>query len=164
MVRDIPHQYAEGHPVEQLPSAPGTYALVLFCSRARSLKVGRLGIFTFQPGWYVYVGSAFGPGGLRARCGRHCSRPERRRWHIDYLNTAASVKAIWFSSDSVRREHQWAELVGGFPEAGTPIAKFGATDCSCPSHLFYFRTRPSFGRFRKAIQRLLQAPAPSELT
>ncbi|MGE5646166.1 MAG: DUF123 domain-containing protein [Acidobacteriota bacterium] len=27
-----------------------------------------------QPGFYVYVGSAFGPGGLRARIGRGGSR------------------------------------------------------------------------------------------
>jgi Uri superfamily endonuclease len=156
--------HSEGRRIEQLPSSPGTYALVLFCPRARQVKIGQLGTYALEPGWYVYVGSALGPGGLRARYRRHCCKPERQRWHIDYLKKAASVKAIWFSSDPVRREHQWAKIVGQLPEAGTPIPKFGSSDCSCPSHLFFFHTRPSVEGFRRAAQRLLRAHAPiSEL-
>jgi len=155
-VKSVPHSDAGGD-AAQLPAAPGTYALVLLFPRARRVKIGRLGVFTFQPGWYVYVGSAFGPGGLRTRCQRHFRRTVQDRWHIDYLKKASLVKAVWFASDPVRREHQWAEIIGGLPEAEMPVLKFGSSDCSCPTHLFYFQTRPYPTGFRRAATRLLPA-------
>ncbi|WP_418654995.1 hypothetical protein [Anoxybacter fermentans] len=30
-----------------------------------------------------------------------------------------------------------------FPAVFTPISGFGASDCSCPAHLFYFIYRPN---------------------
>lgn len=45
---------------------PGTYALVLASSKASSVRIGGLSILRLQPGFYVYVGSALGPGGLCA--------------------------------------------------------------------------------------------------
>src|ERR1017187_2023294 len=47
--------------------APGTYVLVLRCSSNRTIRVGCLGSIRLRPGYYLYVGSGFGPGGLRAR-------------------------------------------------------------------------------------------------
>jgi Uri superfamily endonuclease len=49
----------------------GTYALVFTAKRKKRLIIGKLGTLTLQPGYYVYVGSAFGPGGLKARIGHH---------------------------------------------------------------------------------------------
>ncbi len=46
---------------------PGTYALVLACQKTGRVRIGRLGVLALQPGFYVYVGSAFGSGGLAAR-------------------------------------------------------------------------------------------------
>jgi Uri superfamily endonuclease len=54
-----------------VPSAQGTYALLLNLPRAIHLRVGKFGAYRFPQGDYVYVGSAFGPGGLRARITRH---------------------------------------------------------------------------------------------
>ena len=50
---------------------PGTYALVFRAKRKRRLIIGKLGTLNLQPGCYVYVGSAFGPDGLKARIGHH---------------------------------------------------------------------------------------------
>jgi Uri superfamily endonuclease len=144
-------RWVERTDTDAIPSSPGTYALVLHCRRPRQLPVGRLGIYNLQPGWYVYVGSAFGPGGLRARCERHFRRTQRQRWHIDYLKSAVSVQGIWFSCDAAPREHQWAELLGRMPQAGKPIRRFGSSDCACPTHLFYFKSRPSFDDFRRRV-------------
>ena len=47
--------------------------LVLQSMHEQSILVGRLGTLDVHPGTYVYVGSAFGPGGLRARTNRHAS-------------------------------------------------------------------------------------------
>ena len=57
--------------MDNLPTSPGTYALHIYLPSARTLKVGNLGEFNLPHGDYVYLGSAFNPGGLRARLGRH---------------------------------------------------------------------------------------------
>ena len=67
------------------PAEPGTYFLVLRCSSTRAVRVGRLGTMRLLPGYYLYVGSAYGPGGLRARIGHHCHPADRLHWHVDYL-------------------------------------------------------------------------------
>ncbi|HEX9029228.1 MAG TPA: DUF123 domain-containing protein, partial [Anaerolineales bacterium] len=54
-----------------LPAAPGSYVLYLRLSQRLELGVGRLGRLSFPAGEYLYLGSAGGPGGLRARLGRH---------------------------------------------------------------------------------------------
>ena len=56
-----------------LPPAPGTYALVLRVSAPTTLAVGQLGDITFSPGYYVYIGSAHGPGGVKARVAAACA-------------------------------------------------------------------------------------------
>ena len=43
---------------EMLPSDKGTYSLSLHLVAPARLRVGRLGIFDFPAGWYVYVGTA----------------------------------------------------------------------------------------------------------
>ena len=48
---------------------PGSYALLLQADRRRTVRIGWLGQLTVEPGCYVYVGSALGPGGVRARVG-----------------------------------------------------------------------------------------------
>ena len=56
-------------------------------------------IFYIPRGTYLYVGSAKGPGGLRARIKRHLRRHGKRLfWHIDYLlNTGkADVEKIYY--------------------------------------------------------------------
>ena len=75
-----------------LPSLPGTYALVLSASACQKFAVGRLGTLTVEPGFYLYVGSAFGPGGLAARVGRHCRREKTCRWHVDYLRAVTHTR------------------------------------------------------------------------
>ena len=45
---------------------PGTYALILLCASNARIQIGRLGKMHLQTGYYVYLGSAFGPGGLNS--------------------------------------------------------------------------------------------------
>jgi len=122
------------------PAAPGTYVLVLSCRSERRIRVGRLGPFRLRPGYYLYVGSAFGPGGLRARIGHHRRRALRPHWHIDYLRRYARLEAVW-CAPGVRAEHEWAAAIAALPGArGAP--GFGSSDCSCPAHLFWFAVLP----------------------
>jgi len=68
-----------------LSDEPGTYILILKSAVTRRVRVGRLGNLQLCPGYYVYIGSAFGPGGLRARIDHHQRLAKRPHWHIDYL-------------------------------------------------------------------------------
>ena len=140
-----------------IPSAAGTYALLLFCRHARTADIGKLGAHPIPRGWYVYVGSAFGPGGLRARCLHHLRPVRRLHWHIDYLKSAASLQSIWFTPDPVRREHQWAATIQEMKGADMPVPGFGSSDCLCQTHLMHFPTRPSFSIFQR--QALGRVPA-----
>lgn len=133
-----------------IPAAFGTYALVLACASARRLRIGRLGLLYLHPGCYVYVGSAFGTGGLRARISHHLRVALRPHWHIDYLRRRARPEAVWYISGA-RREHEWAELIGTMRGAAVPMLGFGSSDCDCPAHLFWFEDRPSAAAIRRAL-------------
>jgi len=127
-------------------SKPGTYALVLLSHSEKDIQVGRLGRLQLRPGFYVYVGSAFGPGGLKSRISHHENITNQPRWHIDYLRAMTDPQEVWFTYDSFRREHQWAEILARGRRASTPLEGFGSSDCGCKSHLIFFHNRPS-GKF-----------------
>ncbi len=104
-----------------------------------------------RTGWYVYVGSAFGPGGLAARVGRHLRLRKTARWHVDYLPAAAEPVGVWTSTDPVSREHAWAAIFQSLPGASIPLPGFGASDCRCPAHLFFVRRPPDTERIRRRL-------------
>lgn len=130
---------------------PGTYVLVLSSRSADLIQIGRLGALQLQSGFYVYVGSALGPGGVRARLAHHLKLSRRPHWHIDYLGAHTSVEEVWYRLDTRRLEHIWAERIGLAKVASVPLVGFGSTDCGCESHLFFFQQRPSSERFRQVL-------------
>jgi len=130
-----------------MQNAPGTYALLLRASTARTITVGALGDLQVSPGSYVYVGSAFGPGGLRARAARHARGDGALHWHIDYLRSVTTLVGLWYTHDETRRECQWASLLHTSSPMPIPMANFGASDCSCSAHLAAFESPPSFADF-----------------
>jgi Uri superfamily endonuclease len=142
-----------GHPTREehacLPSLPGTYVLVLATSAYREVAIGRLGVLAVQPGFYVYVGSAIGSGGLAARVSRHCRYEKRLRWHVDYLRCVSQIDEVWYATGKVHRECRWAKELCSLPGASVPLARFGASDCRCRSHLLFFTIQPSFAAFRR---------------
>ena len=133
-----------GASVEQLPAAPGTYALVLEGRAHADVTVGRWGSLQLQPGYYVYVGSAFGPGGLRARVGRHLRGAGAKHWHIDYLRDWLQPFAVWYSDADRRLEHEWAGVLAGL-DALTAVPGIGTSDCPCRAHLFRSAGTPDLG-------------------
>ncbi|WP_455201008.1 DUF123 domain-containing protein, partial [Kaarinaea lacus] len=60
-------------------------------------------------------------------------------WHLDYIRPYIQPVADCFCYSSIRLEHQWAAVVGKVAGVQTPMHNFGSTDCTCPSHLFYFQ-------------------------
>lgn len=118
-----------------LPAAPGTYCLWLRLDAPLCLSVGRIGELSLPPGLYAYAGSALGPGGLRARAGRHLRVEKPLRWHIDWLTARVPAAAIWYRTGRERLECAWAQAILQAPGVSIPLRGFGASDCACPAHL-----------------------------
>lgn len=137
-----------------LPPTPGSYVLLLRLDAPRAVRAGRLGTFDLSPGMVAYTGSALGPGGLRARVGRHLRAEKRPHWHIDALTAAAPVIAVWAAESPARLECAWAAALIGLPGSAIPARGFGASDCACPAHLIRIAAP-------EAIPAALQATLPS---
>jgi Uri superfamily endonuclease len=134
-----------------LPAAPGTYLLLLDLPMPTRLAVGRLGTFDFPAGRYAYTGSARGPGGLRARVGRHLRAEKRLHWHVDYLSARASIVEVWYAESTARLECLWAARLSALPGASQPIDSFGSSDCGCRSHLIRLPGEVEGGALREAL-------------
>ena len=135
----------------QFPRVRGTYVLILRLERLHRIQVGRLGCFRFPVGWFAYVGSAFGPGGLRGRLGHHLNPAAPNRWHIDYLRKVATLDQVWLASGEEVQEHAWARLLREGMKGEIPVPGFGSSDCRCEAHLFRFGDRPSWHTFRALL-------------
>ena len=134
----------------ELKGKAGTYVLVFHFNETRTIQVGRLGCFSFDPGWVCYVGSAFGPGGLLARLNHHLGAQERPRWHVDYLKQKAQITEIRVSTSRRRLECVWARALFRQKTARMCAPGFGASDCPCPAHLIHFTDYSGFQDFSMA--------------
>jgi sugar fermentation stimulation protein A len=128
--------------IEREAEDRGNYLLVLKLNRSRKITIGKLGDFSLQPGYYVYVGSAMG--NLSARMERHRRLRKRHHWHIDYLRAEAEFQAVLAIRSSISLECQIAEKMKGLCDWFQP--GFGSSDCSCPSHLFGLKSDPFHSR------------------
>lgn len=115
----------------------GTYALLLEIEQETRITIGRLGTFSFPAGHYIYVGSAFGSGGVQARLARHQRREKKLRWHIDYFLAHARIVGVRVDLSGKRLECLWAQTLLHMPRAKVVAPRFGASDCACSSHLIY---------------------------
>ena len=127
----------------------GTYALILRSDANGRVQVGRNRSLQMEAGYYVYVGSAFGPGGVRARVLRHARNAKSKHWHIDFLRAVAAPIGVWCAYADRDLEHRWARTLSGLPDL-TPVPAFGCTDCNCETHLFRSRVMPSMKHFARA--------------
>ncbi len=111
----------------------GAYLLLLRLPEPCRIDVGGLGAVDFAAGHYVYVGSAMR--GLAARMARHVRLRKQFHWHVDYLRARADRAEALAVRSSRREECALAQAVGALFQPGP--ARFGSSDCACPTHLFY---------------------------
>ncbi|MGD1103787.1 MAG: DUF123 domain-containing protein [Terriglobia bacterium] len=78
-------------------------ATPLSCASNARIQIGRRGTMQLQRGYYVYLGSALGPGGLRARIAHHQKLSTRPHWHIDYLRAHSRLHSVWLRYDGSER-------------------------------------------------------------
>ena len=115
--------------------APGdiSYRLSIVVRRVVRVGVGALGQCRFDPGTYIYIGSA--RRNLRARLERHLGlRPRHPHWHIDYLLDAPGVDIDGVETFALEECVLAACSPGAIVHPG-----FGSSDCTrgCGSHLRY---------------------------
>ncbi len=119
---------------EPISREPGAYLLLIELAAPLALDIPSIGAAALAPGRYAYGGSAYGPGGLRARIGRHLRRDKAQRWHVDRLTAAGRV--IGVRAHPGGRECALVRDLLELPGASVPVPGFGSSDCrSCPAHL-----------------------------
>ena len=125
--------------IPDLPASPGTYVLLLTANAPVVLNMPRFGKLTLAAGRYAYVGSAHGPGGLKARVDRHLRAEKPLHWHIDYLTAALPVMHVItvVVTNGARLECTWVKRLLALNGASAPAPGFGSSDCrnGCPAHL-----------------------------
>lgn len=129
----------------------GAYILLIYLGANLRIKIGSLGFLMFRKGYYCYIGSARGPGGIEARIGRHMRREKKIRWHIDYLLKHAEIKEAYYST-----EMDEISIVMSFAENFHGIEGFGSSDSHMKSHLFFIGKNIEY--FRKFMRNLPLEP------
>ncbi|WP_243692853.1 DNA/RNA nuclease SfsA [Treponema sp. J25] len=117
----------------------GSYLILMELNQPKVLTVGALGTLALDAGWYVYTGSA--QKNLSQRIAHHLRKVHKNpHWHIDYLTSvAARIMGLPIAS---YRNLECALAADLERIGGRPIPRFGCSDCSCDSHLYYFPTNP----------------------
>ena len=113
----------------------GTYCLILLLPEDTNITIGQLGTLHFYKGYYTYVGSALL--NMEKRLQRHIANTKKVHWHIDYFLEHARIIDIAYIESSEKLECSLARIISALPFSHS-IPHFGSSDCSCPSHLFYF--------------------------
>ena len=123
------------HSMETLALGPilVAYALYFDIRAPVVLRMPRFENPYLDPGTYVYAGSAYGPGGIRARVTRHLREDKAPHWNVDHLS--AQVRCSRVETYPKGRE---CDLIADLLANGAdiPIPGFGNSDCrACVSHL-----------------------------
>ena len=142
MAPDI--MYMPGGPFE----LGGTYVVVFRANKSGILRLGSLGTFWMPAGYLLYVGSAFGQGGVASRTDRHLGGTGPLKWNVDYLRGFAKPTELWWTHHHIKVECVWSMALARMPECCCPAPTAGSNDCvRCPTHLYRMKVRPSVDVF-----------------
>lgn len=128
-------------PVEMLQKENlngGIYLLLIYLENAQDIAIGSTLNTHFERGYYIYVGSA--KNNLIQRIRRHRHKRKTKHWHIDYFLERAKLLTTIPIVSRESLECSFANALGKIAERS--VKGFGASDCLCPSHLFYFSHNP----------------------
>lgn len=147
----------------ELPELGGAYVLIIRVARVVHIRLGRLGDYELVPGFYAYVGSACGRGGIRDCVDQHLASASDPIEHIDILLSHAELVEVWYAVSDRRLVGEWASSLAAAPGFQQPIPRFGSSDYhrSRTNHLFFCRKYPQFQWFKTIIRdRFEDAVAP----
>lgn len=108
----------------------GSYVLLLYLEEKTEIDTGAK-TWSFEPGYYIYVGSAMNS--LTERVRRHMASEKKMHWHIDYLREKARIAAALLIPSETRLEEEISVLASDFGEA---VKGFGSSDCKTDTNLY----------------------------
>ncbi|MBY6293927.1 DUF123 domain-containing protein [Nanohaloarchaea archaeon H01] len=131
----------------------GSYTLLVEVKEDFEAKIPSIGQIKFRKGFYIYNGSAFGPGGFK-RVERHrkLSKDEGNytvHWHIDHLTSAekSEIIKVFKASEKDLEDELTREI-----DLET-VEGFGASDSEIDSHLLYCENKKEAVRAIKSAYR-----------
>ena len=130
-----------GAVIEFTQELKGTYLLFLKINKPLRVEIRNKEIL-LDSGFYIYVGSAYGEGGLSSRIHRHLRKEKKLHWHIDQITTKDSCQFHGVAAfPNEKSECELSNLISKFEKVKS-IKNFGNSDCqkNCKSHFFYFET------------------------
>lgn len=112
----------------------GAYVLGITITAPISLRLRQQAETNIAAGTYYYIGSANGPGGMKARLKRHFSTTKKPHWHIDHLTLAAArISALAVPHGN---ECDLGQQLAASTLFKHILPGFGSSDCrTCKSHL-----------------------------
>ncbi len=126
-----------------LRNETGTYLLVMQSSVSYTVEVGAKGTILLREGTYLYVGSAFGAGGVEARVRRHARTDHAKHWHIDYIRPHCTLQGACISYADTKLECLWARTLLDMACTSAPGQGIGSSDCDCPAHFMQWEAEAS---------------------
>jgi Uri superfamily endonuclease len=116
--------------INKIPKVKGYYILIIEVSKRTTISVRSGRKFMLQPGFYFYIGSAHGPGGLRSRLLRHLREEKRRFWHIDYLisNNSSCIRGFYILLANTKTPDYESIISTKLIRIFKPIRGFGCSD------------------------------------
>jgi Uri superfamily endonuclease len=130
-----------GAVIEFTQELNGTYMLYLEITEPSNVKVKGKEIL-LDNGFYIYVGSAFGGGGLSSRIHRHLRREKKSHWHIDQITSKDICQ--FHGVAAFPNEKSECSISNSLSKINKlrPIKDFGNSDCTnkCISHFFYVKS------------------------
>ena len=105
-------------------------------TEAIPITVGRLGIHIFEPGYYLYTGSALN--GLVSRISRHIRSDKPYHWHIRLPNSSWTLQRDILDCRKRKNECRWSRQLSSSKTSTSPMRGFGYSDCKCETHLYLF--------------------------
>jgi Uri superfamily endonuclease len=79
--------------IEEFKCVKGLYILLIELEPGK-YRVGRFFEGVLPGGLYIYIGSAWGRGGLAARVSRHLKKNKRKHWHIDWITSDERTRIL----------------------------------------------------------------------
>jgi len=107
-----------------------SYRLYIDLTKNLQIQAGKLGLFIFPKGNYVYTGSA--KKNIDKRINRHLLKNKNLYWHIDYFLASENSKVLQIIKSDLGECDLNKKLEGRIIAKG-----FGSSDCkqNCGSHL-----------------------------
>ena len=99
-----------------------SYQLFINLSQNLEIQIGKLGLFTFPKGTYVYTGST--KINIGKRIARHLSKDKNLHWHIDYLLANEQTKMIKVTKSELREYDLNTDV-----KVKIIVEGFGNSDC-----------------------------------